>query len=172
VIGGVAEDKYVFVVIAVVSVASATDVVVDVGITTNGVVVVVVVIVAVITSGINGGGCVSDCGRGNKEVALDELGIVEDEVDDTTQGISTAIKGRASIKGRGAGGGAEGVASALGPTSDWPSAEEDEDDAAEEVDATEMEVLNGGVAGSRNRFCFEFAFELLGAVLPAMREGG
>ena len=69
-------------------------------------------------------------------------------VDDTTQGISTAMSGRASSKGRGAG--AVGV-STVSEASDWLAAGDDADEEGGSDVNGAVELLNGGVAGSKNR---------------------
>ena len=139
---GVTVDEKV--VVSATGASTADTIVVGVAATTG-------VIVVAVTSGINGGGCVSGGWRGSEVLAPDETGTVEDDVDATTHGISTAISGRASIRGRGASGGAEGNASEVIPPSDWLPAGEEEEEAAEDVEAAAYEVLNGGVAGSRKR---------------------
>lgn len=174
--GVIVDENVVFVFSSVTSVAdmslTGARKLIVVAVMLADVVAVVVVFVTVVTSGINGGGWVSGGWIGSEEVELDKA--FSDDVDEeTTHGISTAIKGRASIRGRGAGksaarGAAESEAKA---PSDWLAAGEEEEDAAAEVEAT-IEVLNGGVAGSRKRFCFMFDVELLAADLPDMREGG
>lgn len=143
--------------------ATGTDTLGVVGLTAGAVtgVAAAVVVVVVSASGIKGGGCV-----GVSWFEPEEL--VDKDFEVPMHGISTAIRGRASIRGRGA----EEVASKAPTTpSDW-LADGEEDEEAAELDAAAAAVLKGGVAGSRKRFCFVFMFGFLFVVLPDMREGG
>jgi len=47
-----------------------------------------------------------------------------------------------------------------------------EEDVGADIEVETAELLNGGVAGSKNRFCLLVELGFLGLVLPDIREGG